>query len=196
MAGIHQINGHWYIDYSIKNNRVRKSCKTKDKNIAMQMKKAIESKLASAHILQLLKQEGVSHISKKDRKVEIDWILSRWNCLNSRERQAIVFVLYKGKCVYCNTEVRLPTYREKFSPDRATLDHKIPHVAGGSDSFDNIILACNKCNQMKADKDEDKFLEEIAIRNIKKTGEEFSQILTSRSLPDQDSSSINVNTIQ
>ena len=37
--------------------------------------------------------------------------------------------------------------------ERATVDHKIPVVGGGSDSFDNLTLACHECNVKKFDQD-------------------------------------------
>ncbi|MDR4509379.1 MAG: HNH endonuclease [Candidatus Brocadiaceae bacterium] len=33
-----------------------------------------------------------------------------------------------------------------------TLDHKIPHVEGGDDSFVNIVTACSDCNSGKSSK--------------------------------------------
>lgn len=39
-----------------------------------------------------------------------------------------------------------------FSSNELTLDHVIPQSRGGRTSWDNIVAACLKCNQRKADK--------------------------------------------
>lgn len=46
-------------------------------------------------------------------------------------------------CFYCGKKLTLSS---------STLDHCIPKSKGGSDDFDNLVLACKKCNQDKADK--------------------------------------------
>ncbi len=33
-----------------------------------------------------------------------------------------------------------------------TLDHKVPHSAGGDDSFENLVTACSECNSGKSNK--------------------------------------------
>lgn len=47
----------------------------------------------------------------------------------------------KGFCYYCNKEVE---------QKKATADHLIPLQLGGSTERDNIVMACNSCNQLKA----------------------------------------------
>ena len=79
------------------------------------------------------------------------WAALRWPEMNFREKQAVVFALFKGRCVYCRHDVHIPLAREKRAPRRAVLDHKIPMSGGGSDGFDNITLACNQCNIRKYD---------------------------------------------
>lgn len=79
------------------------------------------------------------------------WARTRWSTMNYRERQAAVFAVFKGQCVYCLEPVTIPLAREKKAPKRAVLDHKIPVSGGGHDGFDNIVLACNACNIKKYD---------------------------------------------
>ena len=46
-----------------------------------------------------------------------------------------------NKCQYCGTS-KLPL----------TLDHILPKVKGGQDSWENLITACKPCNQKKGDR--------------------------------------------
>ena len=48
-----------------------------------------------------------------------------------------------GKCQYCNTEVTLKS---------GTVDHVIPRSKGGTHTWENVVLACTKCNQKKGNK--------------------------------------------
>lgn len=79
------------------------------------------------------------------------WAAERWSRMNYREKQAVIFALFKGKCVYCLEAVTIPLAREKLAPKRAVLDHKIPVSGDGHDGFDNIVLSCNECNIRKYD---------------------------------------------
>jgi HNH endonuclease len=45
-----------------------------------------------------------------------------------------------GLCKYCHSP-------EKISTSRFTLDHLQPRSLGGSDTEENLALACNRCNQ-------------------------------------------------
>jgi 5-methylcytosine-specific restriction endonuclease McrA len=53
-----------------------------------------------------------------------------------------------GKCQYCGINVSLKT---------GTMDHVVPRSRGGAHSWENVVLACSKCNQRKADKMPEKF---------------------------------------
>lgn len=46
-----------------------------------------------------------------------------------------------SKCAYCGSEAKL------------TLDHLLPKSRGGSDSGDNLVYCCQKCNSSKHNKD-------------------------------------------
>lgn len=46
-------------------------------------------------------------------------------------------------CQYCG---------KKFSDKDLTMDHVIPKSQGGKKIFDNIVMSCRKCNELKADK--------------------------------------------
>jgi 5-methylcytosine-specific restriction endonuclease McrA len=43
-------------------------------------------------------------------------------------------------CEYCHSP-------EKITASRFTIDHLQPRFLGGSDTEENLALACNRCNQ-------------------------------------------------
>ncbi len=45
-------------------------------------------------------------------------------------------------CEYCHSP-------EKISTSRFTIDHVQPRSLGGSDEFQNLALACSRCNQRR-----------------------------------------------
>ncbi len=45
-------------------------------------------------------------------------------------------------CEYCHSP-------ERLSANRFTVDHVIPKSLGGSDSLDNLALACRRCNERR-----------------------------------------------
>ncbi|MDX2230180.1 MAG: HNH endonuclease signature motif containing protein [Leptolyngbyaceae cyanobacterium bins.349] len=48
----------------------------------------------------------------------------------------------KYLCEYCHSP-------ERLSANRFTVDHVIPKSLGGSDEFDNLALACRRCNERR-----------------------------------------------
>lgn len=51
-----------------------------------------------------------------------------------------IFARDKNVCQYCG---------HKFSRADLTIDHVIPRSRGGSDTWDNLVLACSECNLRK-----------------------------------------------
>lgn len=54
-----------------------------------------------------------------------------------------IFIRDDGQCAYCSKKLHL---------SNATLDHVIPRSRGGKDTWENLVLACKKCNMKKADR--------------------------------------------
>jgi hypothetical protein len=79
------------------------------------------------------------------------WAASRWADMNPRERQAVTFSRFGGRCIYCGRIVTIPTRREVGRHDRAVMDHRVPVAGGGADSFANVVLSCHGCNAKKLD---------------------------------------------
>lgn len=59
-----------------------------------------------------------------------------------------VYKKYGGRCCQCGCM----TYRTKgYTPNQATLDHKIALANNGTHTWDNVQLLCSDCNSMKRD---------------------------------------------
>lgn len=78
-----------------------------------------------------------------------EWARDVWEALEPRERIAVLYTFHRARCHYCGQGVHLARWRDTKSNERATIDHKIPLVGGGPDTFDNSVLACQKCNTAK-----------------------------------------------
>jgi 5-methylcytosine-specific restriction endonuclease McrA len=53
-----------------------------------------------------------------------------------------------GKCFYCGKQLFLKNIKKSRE---VTLDHLIPRSMGGTTKRDNLVVACNNCNQWKGD---------------------------------------------
>lgn len=56
--------------------------------------------------------------------------------------------IWTGFCHYCECRIALGTVRRGFP--LATIDHVQNMAGGGTNTIDNIVWACKKCNQEKA----------------------------------------------
>lgn len=57
-----------------------------------------------------------------------------------------IFLRDGGCCVYCGTRTRRLQKGLSRAPDLATLDHVVPRSQGGPLSRENLVLACQACN--------------------------------------------------
>lgn len=60
-----------------------------------------------------------------------------------RFHKGSVYLRDKGTCQYCASKVTIKA---------ATYDHVLPRAKGGQTSWNNIVIACYKCNQKKNSK--------------------------------------------
>ena len=60
-----------------------------------------------------------------------------------------VFSRDGGRCVYCGVETRRLRKGVSRAPDLATLDHVVPRSRGGPLRADNLVLACQACNNAR-----------------------------------------------
>lgn len=54
-----------------------------------------------------------------------------------------IFERDRHKCQYCG---------KRFPRSILTLDHVIPHSRGGRDTWENLVLACSRCNVKKGNR--------------------------------------------
>lgn len=59
-------------------------------------------------------------------------------------------------CHYCKIECRL-SFSSEYK-NSATVDHKIPKSKGGTNDRENLVLACNECNNAKGDRSYEDFI--------------------------------------
>jgi 5-methylcytosine-specific restriction endonuclease McrA len=52
-----------------------------------------------------------------------------------------------GRCIHCQSKVSVPLSVEE--PANATLEHIVPKNHGGTDTPENLAVACARCNQGK-----------------------------------------------
>src|SRR4051812_34495038 len=57
----------------------------------------------------------------------------------------------EGKCFYCGVRFTGPRAGERWIPTQWTRDHIRPQAGGNGNSY-NVVLACQKCNNEKADR--------------------------------------------
>lgn len=118
-----------------------------------------EAKQAEAQKRNELGKQTIEKAIKRVKRLgDNRWIIERWHELNPKERQAVVFTIFQGRCHYCGRKVHIQLARKKTTPDRCILDHKVPFAHGGPDSFDNIVLSCEECNQKKLDQSYEEFI--------------------------------------
>lgn len=67
-------------------------------------------------------------------------------------------------CHWCRTPTRLS---KDHAWDAATIDHVIPRYKGGSNEDDNVVSACNRCNNRRNHEDMTKLAEGSLLGNFK-----------------------------
>lgn len=67
----------------------------------------------------------------------------------------VLFTLGADDCVYCGRHCK---------QSEKTLEHIIPLLQGGTNTFDNIAMACTSCNSSKRDKPVTEFAQNHGIR--------------------------------
>lgn len=66
-----------------------------------------------------------------------------------------------GRCFYCWKRMRRDV--RSRHPDRATIEHRVPIKAGGTNRPHNIVAACRACNTAKGERSEAEFRAQIRL---------------------------------
>ncbi len=62
------------------------------------------------------------------------------DCRHRRPTKKLLWIRDNGACQYCF---------KKISCSKATIDHVLPKSRGGQHTWDNLVIACTKCNSKK-----------------------------------------------
>lgn len=65
-----------------------------------------------------------------------------------------IWVRFGGRCHYCGCEMK----RTGNSPERFTIDHKIPISRGGGSETANLVASCLACNGAKGARTDGEFI--------------------------------------
>ena len=72
--------------------------------------------------------------------------------------------VWLGKCLHCNAHLMVDLNGEPIS--RATIEHIIPRVHGGTDALENLGLACARCNQGKGSRHDPRYLKDERAQQL------------------------------
>ncbi len=72
--------------------------------------------------------------------------------VSHKPSRSMIYKRDNNSCQYCGSTRSL------------TIDHVIPRSRGGNDSWNNLVLACSRCNVKKGNK----FLEQTGMRLLRK----------------------------
>lgn len=59
-------------------------------------------------------------------------------------------------CSYCDCELMFER-TNSYEPNKASVDHVVPLVKGGAHTWDNVVIACLRCNIRKRDRNVDEW---------------------------------------
>lgn len=168
MARIYKRGNIFWISFYFNKKEHCKILKTKDLNKAKELKIIYEGKVKTAKIMNSINNQ-MNYLNSllRDPVVKKDWIARRWNEFNFRERQAVLFYLFSGKCQYCGRDVTIPSSRKYANlKNRAVIDHKIALMTGGSNNLENMTLSCQECNLNKSTKSSEEYSKELLVNKI------------------------------
>jgi len=75
--------------------------------------------------------------------------LEKVNFLQTRPLREGIHSRERGLCFYCS---------RRLSPRTRCLDHVIPRVHSGGNSYRNLVSCCGECNSLKAERSAENFL--------------------------------------
>lgn len=75
--------------------------------------------------------------------------VAHWQWLRCRLSEA-----QNWKCCWCGCD----TTDERKKSNSSTIEHVLPKSLGGLDTWDNLAMSCNKCNNTRGNKTVEEFL--------------------------------------
>ena len=79
-----------------------------------------------------------------------------------------MYLRQEGLCHYCRVRM---TLHEGDTDRSATRDHRVPRSKGGNGFTGNVVLACLRCNRLKADMREADFVEMLELAEATPDGQ-------------------------
>jgi 5-methylcytosine-specific restriction endonuclease McrA len=80
--------------------------------------------------------------------------------MEAKPSRSMIYKRDGHKCQYCGATRKL------------TIDHVLPKSKGGQDTWQNLVVACSRCNTLKSDK----LLEHTGMRLLRKPAAPISKI--------------------
>lgn len=72
---------------------------------------------------------------------------------------------YGFRCHYCGIPLE-QNGLNGYNPRGVSFDHVIPKIHGGTDTEDNLVLACRRCNNQKRTQSYEEFAYSMAINAV------------------------------
>lgn len=69
----------------------------------------------------------------------LNYITIPFKAVNKKPSRSMIYKRDNHTCQYCGSKKRL------------TIDHVVPKSKGGKDTWENMVVACSKCNLKKSD---------------------------------------------
>jgi 5-methylcytosine-specific restriction endonuclease McrA len=87
----------------------------------------------------LVLKEKVQVLSKRVIRL-LSYVRVPIKYADNKPTRSMIYKRDRNSCQYCGSTSRL------------TIDHVIPKSKGGKDTWENLVVACSKCNTKKSDK--------------------------------------------
>lgn len=118
--------------------------------------KIVEVRRDGLEISVLLPNEIEGCVVEKGEEVEsVD--IEAINFYSDPNYRETILKRENGECLYC---------RRKITKDNYVLDHLIPKLKGGDDSYRNIVAVCYECNSIKSGENANDFVRDLYRRCV------------------------------
>lgn len=115
----------------------------------------VEERSKDGHLIRVFLPDEIERLPA--REVAVDSIDIETIDVYTDRRRADALIKREGaRCVYCLRELR----------SNWALDHVIPLVGGGSNSYRNVVTCCHECNSGKRERSAEDFLRDLYRRSL------------------------------